>query len=179
MDLVCSCAVDDDPFFVMPGKKTKTPRSSHPVVKDKSQVEKKPRALTDRQERFIVSYLATLNGAEAARQAGYSERTARQMANENLSKPYIKDAIDQKRSEIMKQEEDKVGWLIERLTAEATDDENGDSTRVRALEVLGKVFGAYAPEKQEITSFDATFLADLDISDDLPEEKPSQSKDLH
>jgi phage terminase small subunit len=101
------------------------------------------------------------------------------MANENLSKPYIKDAIDQKRSEIMRQEEDKVGWLIERLTAEATDDDNGESARVRALEILGKVFGAYAPEKQEITSFDATFLADLDISDDLPEEKPSQSKDLH
>ena len=89
----------------MPGKKTKTPRSGDAVVKDRSLVEKKPRALTDRQERFIVSYLATANGAEAARQAGYSERTARQMANENLSKPYIKSAIEQKRSEIMKQED--------------------------------------------------------------------------
>lgn len=79
----------------------------------------------------------------------------------------------------MRQEEDKVGWLIERLTEEATDGENGESARVRALEILGKVFGAYAPEKQEITSFDATFLADLDVSDDLLEEKPSDHKDLH
>ena len=158
----------------MAGKKTKTPSSGDPV-----QVEKKPKALTDRQERFVVSYLATANGAEAARQAGYSEHTARQMANENLTKPYIKTAIEQKRSEIMRQEEDKVGWLIERLTAEATDDENGDSTRVRALEVLGKVFGAYAPEKTEITQFDATFMADLDVSEDSTEEKPNEFNDLH
>ena len=143
---------------------------------DVEPVEAPERRLTARQERFIVEYLECQNGAEAARRAGYSEHTARQMANENLSKPYIAEAIQRKRDEIMSGTEDKVAWLVERLTAEATDDENGEATRVRALEVLGKVFGAFAPEKQEIVQFEGTFLADLDFDED---EKPSDFKDLH
>ena len=143
---------------------------------DVEAVEGSERRLTARQERFIVEYLECQNGAEAARRAGYSEHTARQMANENLSKPYIAEAIQRKRDEIMSGTEDKVAWLVERLTAEAIDDENGEATRVRALEVLGKVFGAFVPEKQEIVQFEGTFLADLDFEE---EEKPSDFKDLH
>ena len=105
---------------------------------DVEPVEAPERRLTARQERFIVEYLECQNGAEAARRAGYSEHTARQMANENLSKPYIAEAIQRKRDEIMSGTEDKVAWLVERLTAEATDDENGEATRVSALEVLGQ-----------------------------------------
>lgn len=143
---------------------------------DVAAVEGSERRLTARQERFIVEYLECQNGAEAARRAGYSEHTARQMANENLSKPYIAEAIQRKRDEIMSGTEDKVAWLVERLTAEAIDDENGEATRVRALEVLGKVFGAFAPEKQEIVQFEGTFLADLDFEE---EDKPLENKDLH
>ena len=139
--------------------------------------------LTDRQEGFVVEYLACANGAEAARRAGYSERTARQMANENLSKPDIKSAITQKREQIMSETEDKVEWLINRLTSEAIDDGNGEATRVRALEVLGKIYGAFAPEKQEVTTYSGAFLADLDLDEAqfeaLPEEKPSELNDLH
>ena len=139
--------------------------------------------LTDRQERFVVEYLACANGAEAARRAGYSEHTARQMANENLSKPDIKAAITQKREQIMSETEDKVEWLINRLTSEAIDDGNGEATRVRALEVLGKIYGAFAPEKQEVTTYSGAFLADLDLDEAqfeaLPEEKPSELSDLH
>ena len=133
--------------------------------------------LTKRQELFVTQYLANGgNGAAAARDAGYSEHTARQIATENLAKPYMAAAIDAKRSELMKETESKVDWLIERLTAEATDIDNGESTRVRALEILGKVYGAYAPEKQEITQYSGTFLADLDLSD---EEEPLHINDLH
>ena len=75
----------------------------------------------------------------------------------------------------MGEKEDKVDWLIGKLTAEATAEGNTDSTRVRALEILGKVFGAYAPEKQEITQFEATFLADLE---EEPAEIVSQNSEL-
>ena len=139
--------------------------------------------LTSRQERFIVEYLATANGAEAARRAGYSEHTAREMACENLAKPHIRSAIDSKRAEIMSETEDKVEWLINRLTSEAIDDGNGEATRVRALEILGKIYGAFAPEKQEVTTYSGAFLADLDLDEAqfeaLPEEKPSGISDLH
>ena len=49
--------------------------------------------LTDLQQRFVDEYLVDLNGTQAAIRAGYSADTARQMASENLSKPYIQIAI--------------------------------------------------------------------------------------
>jgi hypothetical protein len=52
------------------------------------------RTLTVKQQRFIKEYLIDLNAAAAARRAGYSKRTARQMGTENLSKPYIRAIID-------------------------------------------------------------------------------------
>jgi len=137
---------------------------------------KRERSLTDRQERFVVEYLACANGAEAARNAGYSENTAKQMARENLTKPYLVAAIEAKRSELMRDTEDKVQWLIKRLEAEATSDENNEATRVRSLELLLKVHGGFAPEKTEVTSYEATFLADLD-EDSV--QQPNQINELH
>jgi len=134
------------------------------------------RKLTDRQERFVVEYLACANGAEAARNAGYSENTAKQMARENLTKPYLVAAIEAKRSELMKDTEDKVQWLINRLEAEATSQDNNEATRVRSLELLLKVHGGFAPEKTEVTSFDGTFLADLD---EEATEVPNEINGLH
>jgi hypothetical protein len=105
------------------------------------------------------------------------------MACENLSKPNIRSAIDSKRAEIMSETEDKVEWLINRLTSEAIDDGNGEATRVRALEVLGKIYGAFAPEKQEVTTYSGAFLADLDLDEaqfePLEEEKANNFSDLH
>lgn len=49
--------------------------------------------LTAKQQRFVDEYLIDLNGAAAARRAGYSVKTARQQADENLSKPDILAAI--------------------------------------------------------------------------------------
>ena len=53
--------------------------------------------LTDLQQRFVDEYLVDLNGTQAAIRAGYSPDTARQMASENLSKPYIQIAIAEAR----------------------------------------------------------------------------------
>lgn len=44
------------------------------------------RKLTNKQEQFCQEYLIDLNGTQAAIRAGYSERTARQIADQNLSK---------------------------------------------------------------------------------------------
>tara|TARA_X000000950_G_scaffold1680_1_gene1828 strand:+ start:15534 stop:15926 length:393 start_codon:yes stop_codon:yes gene_type:complete len=130
-----------------------------------------------------MEYLACNNGAEAARRAGYSEHTAKEIAYENLTKPHIKDAIEAKRTEQMGDIESRTDWLISRLTSEATDEKNGESTRVRALEVLGKVFGSYAPEKAEVTTYSGAFLADLDLKepldDELLVENWNESNDLH
>lgn len=52
--------------------------------------------LTFKQEQFIYYYLQDGNGAQAAIKAGYSERTARSIASENLTKPYIRSIIESK-----------------------------------------------------------------------------------
>lgn len=49
--------------------------------------------LTQKEELFCEFYIEEFNGADAARRAGYSENSARQIASENLSKPYIKAYI--------------------------------------------------------------------------------------
>ena len=51
--------------------------------------------MTEKQQRFIEEYLKCLNGSEAARRAGYSQRYAYQQAYENMQKPKIRNVIDQ------------------------------------------------------------------------------------
>lgn len=56
--------------------------------------------LTDKQKRFIEQYCIHFNGARAAREAGYSEETAKEIASQNLTKLNIKNAIDLRLQEL-------------------------------------------------------------------------------
>jgi phage terminase small subunit len=58
----------------------------------------KLRKLTAKQQRFVQEYLLDLNGTQAAIRAGYSQKTAYSIANENLNKPEIAEAIQKARS---------------------------------------------------------------------------------
>jgi phage terminase small subunit len=49
--------------------------------------------LTPKQERFCQEYCIDFNGAAAAIRAGYSEKTAKEIAAENLTKPNIQARI--------------------------------------------------------------------------------------
>ena len=51
------------------------------------------RLLSPKQQRFVDEYLVDLNATKAAIRAGYSNKTARQIGSENLSKPVIQEAI--------------------------------------------------------------------------------------
>lgn len=59
--------------------------------------------LTAKQEKFKEKIIEGKSGADAAREAGYSEKTAKQIASENLTKPYLLKAIDEQRQFIMQQ----------------------------------------------------------------------------
>jgi phage terminase small subunit len=50
-------------------------------------------SLTPKQRRFVDEYLVDLNGTQAAIRAGYSRKTARSIAEENLTKPDIARAV--------------------------------------------------------------------------------------
>lgn len=49
--------------------------------------------LTQKQRRFVQEYAVDLNGTKAAIRAGYSSKTARAIASENLQRPAVKNAI--------------------------------------------------------------------------------------
>ena len=55
--------------------------------------------LTAKQKRFCDEYLIDLNATQAAIRAGYSKKTARNIATENLSKPHIREYIDKRMAE--------------------------------------------------------------------------------
>jgi phage terminase small subunit len=57
--------------------------------------------LKTRQKVFILEYLKDFNGTQAAIRSGYSKKTSGQIAEENLKKPEIKAALNEKLDEIL------------------------------------------------------------------------------
>lgn len=62
--------------------------------------------LTSKQQKFVNEYIISGNATQAAIKAGYSKRTARKIGQENLTKPDIKAALNDKMFEI---ESQKIG----------------------------------------------------------------------
>lgn len=56
--------------------------------------------LTSKQKTFADEFLKCGNATEAAKRAGYSEQSARQMGTENLSKPSISSYIQERQKQI-------------------------------------------------------------------------------
>lgn len=56
--------------------------------------------LTPKQKAFADEFLKCGNATEAAKKAGYSEQSARQMGTENLSKPSISSYIQDRQKQI-------------------------------------------------------------------------------
>lgn len=54
----------------------------------------KDSALSPKEARFVEEYLKDLNATQAAIRAGYSEKTAKSIGHELLTRPHVKTAID-------------------------------------------------------------------------------------
>lgn len=70
---------------------------------------KKGEKLTPKQQRFVTEYLKCGNATEAAKHAGYSEKTAFRIGAENLQKPAIARALEraqERRNDRLELEED-------------------------------------------------------------------------
>ena len=56
--------------------------------------------LTPKQKAFADYYLETGNATEAAKRAGYSENSAKQIGTENLTKPSISQYIAERQRQV-------------------------------------------------------------------------------
>lgn len=81
--------------------------------------------LTAKQKRFCDEYLIDLNATQAAKRAGYSKKTARAIANENLTKPAIKEYINQrmeeKEKELIADQDEVMKYLSAVMRREKTE----------------------------------------------------------
>lgn len=122
--------------------------------------------LTEKQKRFADYYIETGNATEAAIKAGYSQKTAKEMGYENLTKPHIKAYIDERIREMDEKRIMKAEEVMQLLTAIARNEvkeevvvfgdgmsvieEKGISAkdRLKALELIGKRYGLWTDKQQ-------------------------------
>lgn len=78
--------------------------------------------LTPKQEKFCQEYLKDLNATQASIRAGYSEKTAAKIGNENLRKPDIAKKLSELMSGRSERTKIDADWLLTRLADEAEAD---------------------------------------------------------
>lgn len=101
--------------------------------------------LTPKQQRFVDEYLVDLNATQAAIRAGYSANTARQIGQENLSKPDIAAAVQARSAARQARTEVTQDTVVQGLLAEARSvgEDTSQAARVKAWELLGKHVGMF------------------------------------
>lgn len=125
--------------------------------------------LTVKQKRFCDYYLTTGNATESAILAGYSKNTAKEIGCENLTKPHLKEYIDERLEKMDNERIATAEEVLEYLTRVTRGEEkekeavyNPDTGKVevvdvtpalrertKAAELLGKRYGIFT-DRQEI-----------------------------
>lgn len=115
-----------------------------------------------RQKKFCDEYLIDCNATQAAIRAGYSQRTAKQIGQENLTKPDLKAYIDEQLEILHNQKTADAQEVLEYLTAvmrgehteqvlklvgegvqTITDIDVSARERLKAAELIGKRYGMF------------------------------------
>lgn len=122
--------------------------------------------MTPRQQKFCDEYLISGNGTDAAIKAGYSAKTAKQMASENLAKPDLKSYIEAQLAALHSEKIADATEVLEYLTsvmrgktkgieivtefigdgvseARTMEKEPSEKERLKAAELIGKRFGLF------------------------------------
>lgn len=123
--------------------------------------------LTIKQRKFADEYIRLGNSTQAAINAGYSKKTARQIGADNLSKVYIREYINEKMDALDKKKTMQIKEIMEELTSIARGeikeerlDKDGHivetrplfADRLKAMDMLGKRYGMWNGMAQEAAS---------------------------
>ena len=136
--------------------------------------------MTAKQKRFCEEYIVDCNATQAAIRAGYSKKTAKQIGQENLTKPDLKKYIDEQLEKIHNKKTADAQEVLEYLTAvmrgqhkeqtlqlvgegvqSIADIDVSAKERLKAAELLGKRYGLFTDK----VNFDG--LSQLVIVNDL------------
>lgn len=115
-----------------------------------------------KQKRFCDEYLIDCNATQAAIRAGYSPKTAKQIGQENLTKPDLKKYIDEQLERIHSEKMADAQEVLEYLTTvmrgehteqvlkligegvqTVTDIDVSARERLKAAELIGKRYGMF------------------------------------
>jgi phage terminase small subunit len=117
--------------------------------------------MTRKQQLFCDYYLVDLNATQAAIKAGYSKKTAKQIGQENLTKPDVKAFIEQRvkqKTQFAIADQDEA---LKTLTNIIRCTTSKDSDRIRACELLGKYHNIWNGDKVDVK-------ATVTIVNDIP-----------
>ena len=109
-----------------------------------------PKGLTPKQSAFagfVASGLSYSDAYKKAYETKGKDATVNVLASRLAKKNHVRQAIDDLKADKKeaKRTHEKLNakWILERLKSEAMDDSNPPSTRVRALQLLGKSEGVF------------------------------------
>jgi len=107
-----------------------------------------------KKQKFTKEYAKCGNATKAARLAGYSEKTAKSAGNRLLKDKAVKKALKQAAEQSKKAAVWNMDHAIEELeeikAVALTGDFPNTASAIKAIEVICKLKGLFAPEKQEI-----------------------------
>lgn len=139
--------------------------------------------LTPKQQAFADYYIELGNASEAAKQAGYSARSARQIGEQNLSKHDIKAYIESRMKELQSARIVDQQEVLETISRIIRGEEEGTALvgigkgaqtvesvpptvaeKLKAAETMGKLFGLWT-EKVQVENITPTFVEDVPEDD--------------
>jgi len=130
--------------------------------------------LTAKEERFCMEYLVDLNASRAARSAGYSEKTARQIGYENLTKPYIRSFIDARLKEkTMRADE------VLKMTSDIAKSSLNEFFTISKKEYTPRVIktlGQLIKELETEITLNAEYAEEAELNDDETEAHQAEQK---
>jgi len=144
--------------------------------------------LTAKQQRFCDEYLIDLNATQAAIRAGYSEQSARQMGTQNMSKPsiknYIENRMEEKEKDLIADQDEVLRYLTSVLRGESQSTEivvegkgegrseartiqkePSEKDRLKAAELLGKRYGIYTENVDVNGTIPVVIAGDDELAD--------------
>lgn len=134
-------------------------------------------ALTDKQEMFAKEYIVDLNATQAAIRAGYSERTAKSIGQENLTKPDLQAYIQQLMEERSKRTEITADMVL-REYAKLGFSNITDYLKVIELEAMTET-GMQLYKAVDIFTTDGIERSKMDAVAEIKQTKEGISLKLH